>query len=209
MRSSVHARLWGVAALLLLTAISGCARIGNVGTRTLRSIQIAAANPTIAAGTAARLEVVALYCDGSRREAATGVTWVSSNASVASVDPNSGRVQGETAGTVTITARLHRASVSTILTVTPARLVSVRIAAPDASLPAGTSAQLTLTAVFSDDTSQDVTSQARWSSTDSKVVAINQNATVQGASAGSASVSARFAGQHATATLVVARHGLY
>ena len=73
---------------------------------TLTSIAISPATPEVAINTqlVPALQVFGTYDDGSRNQVKTGVSWSSSDPTIASVDPNSGVLTGVALGTATITA---------------------------------------------------------------------------------------------------------
>jgi hypothetical protein len=81
-------------------------------------------------------------------------------------------------------------------------LASIEITPVSSSLAAGTSVQLTATAVYSDNTHQDVTTQASWASTNSAVATVGTGK-AQGLAAGSTHITVVFSGQSATTTLTV------
>jgi hypothetical protein len=85
-----------------------------------------------------------------------------------------------TVGNTPITATLNGISGSTTVTVTAATLLSIIVTPANPSLPAGTTKfQMTATAVFSDGTTQDVTQQANWTSSDSTVAFIISSSSTQ------------------------------
>jgi hypothetical protein len=85
------------------TGISGDAVL-TVTPATLRSLAVSPAVVSIPAGFTRRLDAVGQYSDGSSRTLSAGVTWQSSNGSVAPVDA-AGVVRGVSAGgPVTVTA---------------------------------------------------------------------------------------------------------
>src|SRR5208282_1211748 len=69
---------------------------------------------------------------------------------------------------------------STLLTVTPAVVVSISVNPPLASIPLGATQQFTATGTFSDDSMQDLTSSVSWSAGDGTVATISNSAPTQG-----------------------------
>src|SRR5262245_27515869 len=80
-------------------------------------------------------------------EAVSGVTWTSSDDSIARVTAGgeSATVRGVKPGTASITATLGGVAATATVTVTPAGLQSIAITPPAPSLAAGTLVQLTAT----------------------------------------------------------------
>ena len=84
-------------------------------------------------------------------------------------------------------------------------LVSLSVYPPSASLAAGTSTGLSVTGLFSDDTSQDLTAFATWSSSNPAVATVSGSTEVlvTGASPGEATVTATFGGLSSEAAITV------
>ena len=158
--------------------VSGSSRL-TVTAATLVSIQVTPANPSLANGLTQQLTATGTYTDNSTQNLTTQVTWSSSNASVATVS-NAGGSQGLASsaalGNTTIAATSGGASGSTTLTVTAAALVSIQVTPSDPMLSDGLTRQLTATGTFTDNSTQDVTTQVTWASADA-AVAIVSNAT--------------------------------
>lgn len=83
-----------------------------------------------------------------------------------------GLVTGQGVGNTPITATLNGISGSTTVTVTGATLTSIIVTPANPTVPAKSTLKLMATAVFSDGTTQDVTGQASWTSSDTSVVFI-------------------------------------
>ena len=108
-----------------------------------------------------QLTATGIFSDQSTQDLMESVSWTSVPESTATVDPH-GLVTGIAEGSATITATQEGVSGSATVTVTPAALTSLVVTPPDPTLALGTSIQLTATAVFSDGTTQDVTSSTAW-----------------------------------------------
>lgn len=158
--------------------ISGSGQL-TVSAATLASIQVTPASPSVPKGLTQQLTATGIYTDKSTQNLTTQVTWSSSNTGVATVS-NAGGSQGLASavalGGTTITAISGGISGSTTLTVTAAALVSIQVTPASSMLFDGLSEELTATGTFSDNSTQDVTTQVTWSSADA-AVAIVSNAT--------------------------------
>jgi uncharacterized protein YjdB len=115
-------------------------------------------------------------------------------------------------GTTTVTASLVSISASTLLTVNSPTLVTVNIAPANATLPVGVVTRLVATAIFSDASSQDLTAQATWSSSNGASVAVDDGAGSKGRLSalmpGGATITATVGANSGTATIAVSTASL-
>jgi len=185
-------------------AISGNTQV-TVNTGNLVSITIRQGNISIAQGTSTTLNAVGLFNDGSTRDISNQVTWSSSNPSFATVQ-STGRAQSVSPGVTTITAALGVRSASISLTVTNATIVSISVAPSITSIALGTQLSFTATGSFSDSSTQTITSNVTWTSSDSTVATMSTSgakgiATTTGT--GTATISAALGAVTGTAQLNV------
>ena len=163
--STISATLGGVTGSTLLT----------VSPAVLQSIALTPANPSVPKGESEQFTATGTYSDSSTQDLTTQVTWASATISVATISNVSG-TQGLAStvgtGTSTISATLSGVSGSTLLTVTAAALRSIVVTPANPSLPKGESEQFTATGTYSDNTTQDLTSQATWESLTTAVATI-------------------------------------
>jgi hypothetical protein len=149
----------------------------------LLSINLDPISPGIAAGTQLQLSASGNYSDGSSRDISALVSWSSTKetiASVGNVDNQYGLAEAIAPGAVTITAVLGDIVGSTQMTVTDAVLQSIAIQPEPLSLAKGTTVQLRVIGQFNDATTQDLTNQVYWSSSDPDVAAVSNLANGQG-----------------------------
>jgi uncharacterized protein YjdB len=159
----------------------------------------------IARGTSLQLIATAAYSDGSSQDINGSLQWSSSNPGVASVDQN-GVVSGIAPGQATVTASDTSGSLTATVTVTSAMLQSIDVQPPAATIANGTSQQFIAVGYFSDQTTQDLTTQVTWASSSPNVTASNHagsNGLTHGSATGSASIAAQFGTVHGAATLAV------
>ena len=164
----------------------------------LMSIEVTPPTPSVAKGTSVQFSATGVFSDHSTQNLTSQVTWTSSDASIATVSSaagSSGLAMGTGVGSVHINARLNGvASPSVSLTVTAATLVSIQVTPPSPSLPKGLTQQFTATGIYSDNSTQDLTSTVAWSSSDSTIASISNapgsNGLASAAGFGSASISA-------------------
>jgi hypothetical protein len=132
---------------------------------TLTSITIAPPDPSIANGTTVQLTATGNFSDGTTQDLTTQVSWTSGDNTIAEVGdlPDSqGLVTGVAVGNTSITATLGGIQGSTTVTVTMATLTSITVEPTNPSVPKGSELQLTANCSFSDNTTQNCTSQASW-----------------------------------------------
>jgi len=159
---------------------------------TLASIAVTPASPSITQGSTQQFTATGTYSDASTQNITSSVTWASSNLSVATISA-SGLATGAATGTSNITAALGGVtSPAATLTVTTA-LISIAVTPANPSIALGTNLALKATGIYSDGSTQDLTSLVSWSSSSSAVTVSNANGSqgvATGVSVGSATVSA-------------------
>ncbi|MBV7599074.1 Ig-like domain-containing protein [Aeromonas sp. sia0103] len=184
----------GQNATLLITVTSAALNPGG--------LNITVPPLTLAAGLTGQLTAQGSYSDGSTVDVTANVSWTSSAPAIASVGLNSGLVTALQPGTATITGTLNGESATLGVTVSNAVVVSVAIA-PISPLAAGTSTQLKVTATLSDTTTQDVSAQANWLSSNPGVFSVTSTGLATGVTVGSASVSVNVQGVTASLPVTV------
>jgi trimeric autotransporter adhesin len=149
----------------------------------LVSIAITPANASIAKGTVRQLTATGTYSDNSTQDLTATVTWGPAISNIATVSNAAGSVGKATAlglGTVTVTATLGGVTGSTMLTVTPAVLVSIAVTPANASIANNTTQQLTATGTYSDSSTQNLTTQVTWVPTTGAIATVSNAAGSQG-----------------------------
>ncbi len=176
----------------------------------LSSITVEPADPSIAKGTGLQLTATGNFSDGTTEDLTALVSWTSSNDAIAQVGdaPGSkGLVSGLAVGSAAITATLAGVQGSTTATITPAVLTSITIDPVDPSIAKGTSVQLTATGNFSDGTTEDLTAQVSWTSSDSNTAQVSNAADskglVTGLATGVAVITATIDGVQGSTTVTV------
>ncbi|HEY1547350.1 MAG TPA: Ig-like domain-containing protein [Kofleriaceae bacterium] len=137
----------------------------------LLSIAVTPADPTIALLFSQQFTATGTYADSSTADITTQVTWNSADPLVVGITA-AGLATGLVPGTSTITATLGAISGSTTATVSSATLVSIAITPADPSLALGLTQQFTATGTFSDSSTQDLTTQVTWTSSDPTIATI-------------------------------------
>ncbi len=185
----------------------------NPGPQSLKSA-------TTAKGTGHQFLAYGLYSDGGERNITTSVTWTSAPLTVATIT-NAGRATGISAGTATITATDPTTSIagSSSLAVTNATVTGIEVypvSQTNAALLGQTIAPLTriiyaALGTFSDGTTQDLTVDATWASTNPSAATVS-NSTPKGVATGVAvgltQIEAVLGAETGTANLVVSAASL-
>ncbi len=172
----------------------------TVTAATLSSITISPATPRIALGTSLQFAATGTFTDGSVQDISALVAWTSSAGSVASISNATGTrglATSIAAGTTTITAALGTATATTTLTVSSSTLQSITVAPAAATIFLGATQQYTATGNFSDASSQDLTTQVTWRSSNKINATISNSVGSKGLAtplrAGGTTISATFA----------------
>jgi hypothetical protein len=195
----------------------------------LLSISIEPADPRIAQNTSQQFTATGIYSDNTTRDLTASVTWSSSDAGIATAEyaaptstdiamlsqtapktTNGGKAYayGKNAGTTTVTASSGSTSGSTTITVTNATLVSLAVIPTNPSIPVGTALQFIATGTFSDNTTQDLTTNnAIWSSSDAGVATISTSGLAASIATGSTTVTAAWGSVSGSTTLTVKTTG--
>lgn len=170
---------------------------------TLKTIEINGSNTLIKGGTTT-LSVTAIYEDNTTMGISNNnATWSSSNGEVAVVS-TSGVVTAKGAGNVVITVSYNGKSATHSITITdPMTLTGIKITGSN-KLEKGDSANLTVTATYSNGETQNVTSAAEWSSSNEQVVSVS-NSLVTALSEGTANITANYNGYSDYITITVAQ----
>lgn len=159
-------------------SINGSATL-NCGPPDLSSITVTPANSTIPNGTTSAMVATGHYTDNTTQELTFLANWSSSNPAIASIvnTPSvagNGKVTAKTqGGPVVITATFNSVSGTTNLTVGPPNLVSVAVTPVNPSVNKGNTQQFTATGTYTDNSTQNLTNTAAWSSSATGVATIN------------------------------------
>lgn len=176
----------------------------------LKSIQVAPSAPSVAAGLTQQMTATAKYSDGSTQDVTSSATWSSSNTSVATVS-NTGVATGKAVGSATITAELSGVSGNTSLAVSAALLKSISVSASLYSIAPNTTQLFQATGSFTDGSTQNVTGQVQWTSSNTSVATMNVNGVpglAEGLAAGKTTITATSGNVSSSATLTVTNASL-
>jgi trimeric autotransporter adhesin len=181
----------------------------TVTSATLSSIQVTPITPTLSVGVVQQFAATAIYSDNTSQDVTAQATWQSSNTAVAQVSTGGGMGPGPgpgargavtaiAAGSSTISASLGGSTGSTTVTVTAATLVSIQLTPDQSSVAQGTQVSFVATAIYSDNTTRNVTALATWLSSSSATAAIStangSKGQAKALASGSTTISASYGG---------------
>lgn len=185
----------------------------TVSTANLVSITIQqGSNVTIAQQTSTKLNAIGLFTDGSTHDISALVTWTSGNqpcATVISTGRVTGIVPGQCQATVTASFGSPSITASTTVNVTNATLASVSVTPSNPTVAPGTQLSFAATGVFSDLSTQVITYDVTWATSDNTIATINNATGGHGIASAlfpggnAATISATLEGITGTATLNV------
>jgi hypothetical protein len=142
---------------------------------------------TLAKGTSQAFSALGLLSDGTRQDLTDQVTWSSSDDSIATVsngEGSHGLVIGVDVGSVSISASFSGVAGSAAVDVSSATLVSIDVSPFEPSIAKGTQVQLSAMGNYSDGSTQDLTTQVTWTTSDAGIAAISNSAGSQGLATG-------------------------
>lgn len=160
-----------------------------VGDAALVSIAVTPANSQLLIGSLNQFTATGTFTDQSTKDITSTVTWASSNTGVASVN-GSGVVTAISSGTLTVSATSNSISGSTSATVQGSTLLSISIFPANGSIANGTTIQFHALGNYSDGSTQNITRQVNWTSSNTGVAQIQSNGQSKGFSPGTTTISA-------------------
>jgi hypothetical protein len=148
-----------------------------VSAATLTSIAVTPASPSIAKSATQQFTATGTFTDTSTQNITGSVTWSSLNTSVATIS-SGGLATGANVGSSTIQATSGLISGSTVLTVNAAApaLSSIAVTPANPSIQNGATQQFTATGIYSDSSTQDITTTVSWTSATTTVATISNAA---------------------------------
>ncbi|MEO6601018.1 MAG: Ig-like domain-containing protein, partial [Polyangiaceae bacterium] len=201
-----------------LSGVSGTTQV-TVSAPSITQIVVSPIASTVRVGQTVRYTATAILSNNTQRDVTQAATWKSSDTTVAAFTQGNGGMGGRAAnalavGTSTISASYQATTGTTTLTVTNAVLSQIQVTPIQATLSVKGTRQFTATAIYSDNTQQDVTAQATWVSSNTGVAQVSTGGggpgpgggargTVTAIAAGSVVISATVNGVTGSTTVTV------
>ena len=179
---------------------------------TPKGLVITPATPSILVNTTQPFVATLVYSDNTTAIVTGSAEWTSSDPTVATITTTGGRGGGAgtatsyAIGTSTITATYNGLSGTALLTVTDPPLSYVQVTTTTPNIPVQGVAQFAATAVFTDNSTRNVTGQSVWtSSSTTNAVVGNNTGRATGMAAGSSTITATYGGMSGSSVLTVAQ----
>lgn len=179
----------------------------TVTTATLQTVTVTPAAPSLALGTTRPLVATGTYSDGSTQPLTDVATWTSADANIVAVGNSTGSqglLTAKAVGSAQITATAMGVQGKVTATVTPATLQSITVTPANSGLPNGQSQGFIATGSYSDGTTQPLTTQVVWSSSNEAVALISNQAgsrgVARGVGVGATTIQAAFTNSSGTVT---------
>ncbi len=178
-------------------------------TPALVSISISPSNETIPKGVNQQFFATGTFSDGGKQNITSAVSWATSSSAVVvfTSSSNPGFATDIGKGTATITATAGSISGSTTLTLTAAVPTSLSVSPTDFALQTNGTEQLAAQLIYTDNSTQNVTQTATWSSSAPSVATVSNSAgslgLVTGVAVGSATITATSSSFSGSSSLVV------
>jgi len=173
---------------------------------TLSSVAITQSPPDdLTVGITQQFTVKGIYSDGTTEYLTSNVTWSSSDIKIASIS-SLGIATGIAVGTTNITAAVPGAEVTSpavSLKVVAPVLTTIAITpkSPD-TLAAGLSLQFKATGIYSDNSTQDITSQVTWANSSPGITSISTTGLAKAITAGNSNITASLSGVTSPAAIL-------
>lgn len=180
--------------------LSGTAALAVAVTLSSIAITPGSLNVNYAPGLTKQFTATGTYQDGSTQDVTSAVSWSSSTPGVAAISGGSASVLK--GGQTTLSASSGSISASASLTVT-ALLTGMNMNPSSASVDPTASQQFTVSGTYNDGSTQDLTSTANWTSSNTLVASVSPAGIASGQTSGTANIKASFGGQFSQGTLAV------
>ncbi len=198
---------FGFALATMLLILTGCAEDSApsrpIDFLPLTDLTIESQYPQIANLTTNQFSAKGDFSGRFTEDVTDRALWSVDNPEVLQIDANTGFATALTPGTVTVTATIDDVSAELEFTVSDAVIVRMDVEPAVASLPLGLTRPFTANATFSDETTQDLTRLATWTSGDSQIAVVDETGIARGVAVGTTNIEATFQETTGQSTLVV------
>jgi len=153
-------------------------------------------------GLTEQVSITANMSDSTTQDVTFAVYYTGNDSSIATIDSN-GLITAELQGNTDVTAMYQGKSTDVSVTITDPIVMSISAEAEIIELPKGLEEQLSIEALLSDDTTQDVTSEVYYSNYDDSIISIDSSGLVTAVSRGSTTIDASYEGEETTVSVTV------
>jgi len=177
----------------------------QVGTAaTLQSIELQPNTVSISTTETQQYQLIAHYSDGTNQTIESDITWSSNAINIASID-NGLATPGDSAGQTLISAEYRGFSAQAMLTITASAAIldSIEINPKTAEIHQAESQLFSLTAHYSDGSTQVIDENISWSSSDPTIASMNNGLATAIADTGNVSIEASYDGKQSSANLTI------
>ncbi|MBY5981558.1 Ig-like domain-containing protein [Ferrimonas balearica] len=162
----------------------------TVTSAVITEIQVTPAAVMLAKGQGRALRAVATYSDHTSAEISEAVQWLVVDSAIASVNTR-GELTAQRVGTTTVTAALGEVTSNPVaVTVTDAVIRSIQLTPSPVILAKGQQQPMTAMAIFSDNSSADITATVSWTVTDMGIIGLSSSGLLRALEKGSTTLSA-------------------
>lgn len=172
----------------------------------LTSIELTGTYESMANQTTNQYRAIGDFSGMFTRDVTTEVSWGIENETIATVSTETGSeglVSALSPGETTVTAWYGDISGSAAVIVTDVVLSAIEITPQDAELATGSTQQYEATGVFSDSSTQDITSLVTWQSSDSGIASINSEGLLTAKASGDVTVTGSWQGVETSTNLTI------
>ncbi len=176
----------------------------NITEATLSSLTLDPVQVDLPKGLTLQFTATGLYSDNTTRDVTATAGFVSDSnfVSVNSLEER-GRVTANQVGRATITATFDGREATSQVVVTPEVLERLLVSPAESELAKGLSQAFTVSGVFSDESSRDLTDQVDWIALQPQFVAVDASGLVSALSPGTSAISASLSGIEGRAAVTV------
>ncbi|WP_339390000.1 Ig-like domain-containing protein [Vibrio neptunius] len=156
----------------------------------LISISVTPPMVTVAKGQHQALTATAIYSDNTSSDISNYVTWNTIEPSTATVVPG-GKVTGVNVGATSLTAVKNGITSNSVsVDVSNAVVTGISVTPSVISVAKGQTQTLTANAIYSDNTSSDISDSVTWIPSDTSIAVVTENGVLSGSNVGSTSLTA-------------------
>ena len=178
----------------------------DVTDASLTGLQVTPANESVPLGTSGQYVAMAFYSDGHSSDVTQLASWSAVDGSIVNIiaaGSTGGFAEATGVGSTQVQARFEALTDSVDVSVTDAILEKLVVSPVTATVAAGLTQTYEATGIFSDGTSKDLTKVSYWHSSEASIATLDRKGSASSYSPGEVTVTARYIGFTATATLTV------